>query len=156
MTECNVNVTTWRKWRWKWHDVGGGWLFSYLPQASSCGCRLRKENCVNKTQRETPITNKESLWGLKNKKPCNGDCAVIAFRRREKKTLLVWLVDLLWNTLYRKKTSFYLFCNPKKKKKKSAEGTENCVAWQRMTQAHSYRLALWIIMKTSVITFSFK
>lgn len=128
MIECNVNVTTRRKSRWKWHNVGGGWLFSYLPQASSCGCRLRKENCMNKTHKETPITNKKSLWGLKNKKRCNRDCAVIAFRRRKKKTLLVWLVDLLCNTLYRKKTAFYLFCNNPKKKKNQRTGRK--ITWR--------------------------
>lgn len=70
----------------------------------------------------------------------------------KKKLLLCCLFDLLifsaplWNGV---KTE-YLFGNPN-----SVEGTENCMC-SREWLNRSYRLALWIIMKTSVITFSFK
>lgn len=42
-------------------------LASYLSQASSFGCRLREESCVNKTQTETVITQRNPSGVAGNK-----------------------------------------------------------------------------------------
>lgn len=122
---------------------------SYLPQASSCGWRLRKENCRTEKDREEKmgmnifirlpllcIDHKQGMFWQRRIKPhwcvlyriCNKCCLV----------LISWFTRRHYVESGRSPNSL--------------ERTENCREWLH----RSYRLALWIIMKTSVITFSFK